>query len=176
MWNILESKVPMWHILQKRQFNRPAWYFLCQNSLKDISHTFLDSEFTKTIWVEALRILNYPLQWQGRDVQDDLRSWSSKKDTKHFHAMPLILSWGMWIYHTKFLSQDGKSTPPLISTQAIGVLSHFPKDKDSVDERMIQLEGIDHSNPWVFFMARLIGIAVYVEAPLIFTWLNLLTI
>ena len=96
-WTILERKVPTWDILQKRQFTGPSWFFLCRYSQENIVHLFIGCNYTKAIWFESLCFLNYLAQWQGQDVEEALISWSRNPITKPFHALPMILSWGVWI-------------------------------------------------------------------------------
>jgi hypothetical protein len=45
---------------------------------------------------------------------------------------------------------DRPYIPEIVLAQGLIIISHFPREKDSPAVRIIQLEQIDYSNPWVF--------------------------
>ena len=152
MWSILEQKVSTSDILQKRQFHGPRCYSLCKNSLENINHLFLECPFSSYIWPEALRTIDCNINWQGQSAEDALRLWMLNQTTNPFKYLPLIISYGVWITRKNAIFQEALTTPPIVVAQAIGILAHFPQEKEEVGIRVIHLEEIDPSKLWGYFV------------------------
>jgi hypothetical protein len=63
----------------------------------------------------------------------------------------MIISWGIWLSRNKSIFQDVVLEPSIITTKAIGILSHFPRENDGVAIWHIQVEEVDKSYPWGYF-------------------------
>ena len=68
-----------------------------------------------------------------------------------FKSLQLIISWGVWINFNQAIFQEGLNTPPLVVSQAINILAHFPQKKEAIGIHVIHPKEIDSSRPWGYF-------------------------
>jgi hypothetical protein len=91
VWTILENKIPMWDILQKRQFHGSSWCSLCKNQGETTDHIFMHFSFTSTVWAEATKLNNAIFPWQGASFEEALKDWLSSRTPQNLKAFPLIV-------------------------------------------------------------------------------------
>lgn len=65
--------------------------------------------------------------WNGPTIGEALISWCNNRATKSIRALPLIISWGIWLVRNKMIFQDSRIEPALVAAQSMGILAHFPQ-------------------------------------------------
>jgi len=159
--------VPTWDILLKRCFNGPGWCMLCKMEGESITHLFLDCSYTRTTWLEAGTVGGFQCQWRGLNAHEALYSWITNRDSKKVCALPIIISWGIWLARkgiwlarNKQIFQDLRLEPVIVAAQSMGILIFYPQCDDKKTSRVIRDAEIDHSYLWAFFDGAAQGLPV----------------
>jgi ribonuclease HI len=89
--------------------------------------------------------------WRGPSLEQAWKDWLQVPKFKKIKALPLLVSWGIWLARNSTIFKDKASIPEIIAAQGLSILSHFPQEKD-IPAICINLpELIDSSNPWAYF-------------------------
>ena len=107
-------------------------------------------------------MLGHLVNWKEHSYEYAWRGWLSDRARKPVKALPSILSWGVWISQKKDIFQDTPSSLEAIVSESVGILSHYPQEKDGKPVQIIQQEVIDKTYPWFFFMGLIRGNPKYV--------------
>jgi hypothetical protein len=127
MWLILHNKAPTWEVLQKRNFIGPGWCSQCHHAKETIYHIILECPFTKEVWKEVERMIGIRNLWEGESIEEDFRTWCSKKETFKIRALPLNIAWGVWLARNLKLFEDKETLPLKCAVQAINILNAYPQ-------------------------------------------------
>jgi hypothetical protein len=79
------------------------------------------------------------------------KNWSRDPRNKELKALPILISWGIWLAWNATIFKETTSILEVIATQILSILSHFPQKKEAPSLRVRQQEDIDTLKPRDFF-------------------------
>jgi len=150
-WTVLTNKAPTWDNLQKRTFTGPGWCSLCKQSDESLLHLFMACDFSKKVWEGVYGMENIVARWDGDTMDLALFAWSSDGRTSKIRALPLIISWGIWVVRNRYIFEEKWTAPEAVAAQCIGILQHFPQESASKPRRTVGPLVLDQTKPWAFF-------------------------
>jgi hypothetical protein len=151
MWSTLVNKVPTWDKMRKRQIEGPGWCALCKGEIETIEHILISFPFTLKVWREVSLLLRQQCEWNGPTLESTWENWLQDASHKNLKALPLIISWGVWLARNLAIFQEKASVAELVVAQSLSILEHFPQEKNAPSIRVSQPATIDPSIAWDFF-------------------------
>ena len=100
-WTNFENKTPTWDVLQHRNHHGPGWCSLCKDDNESISHLFIHCRFTEEVWKVLSAVYGKQFGWEGESVDLTWGSWLADRSLKSFSSLPVVVSWGIWIYRNR---------------------------------------------------------------------------
>jgi hypothetical protein len=82
---------------------------LCRMEVETISHLLINCPYAQHIWKEVEHITRVTNVWIGEIVEECLRKWFVRNESKEFRSIPCLVSWGILlarnsqIFDEKFL-------------------------------------------------------------------------
>ena len=105
------------------------------------------------IWkalIQAFKVIGNGLAWRVGNGQQFIIGkdpWGNG----NYRALPLIITWGIWIARNRLIFDDKWTEPDIVAAQCIGTLQHFPQLKNTKPKRRVGVLELDKSIPWAFF-------------------------
>jgi hypothetical protein len=151
MWSTLFNKVPTWDKMRKCQIEGPGWCTLCKGDTETIEHILITCPFTKKVWRDAALLLRQQCEWNGPTLETTWESWLLEASHKNLKALPLIISWGVWLARNRAIFQEKATVAELVAAKSLSILEHFPQEKNAPSIRVSLPASIDHSIAWAYF-------------------------
>jgi hypothetical protein len=126
LWAALNDKIPTWDNLSKRQIEGPGRFPLCQNSNESTLHILISCPFAKKVWTETSTNLRQRCDWDEISLELAWKAWIRDPSHKELKALPLLISWGIWLARNAIIFKEKASIPEAIAAQSLSILSHFP--------------------------------------------------
>lgn len=145
VWTILENKIPIGDIIQKREFHGSSGCSLCRNQGDTTDHIFVRCPFTSSVWAEATKLNNTICPWQGASFNEALKFWLSPRTPQNLKAFPIIVSWGIWLARNSITLRDEPQFPLQVAVNCLSILDHH-KLGDKLGQgtaRRVKVEQID---------------------------------
>lgn len=134
----------------------PGRCVLCSNSNETVD-LFLRCIFVHNVWGVVLRSVPGLGPWQGGSLGDVFSKWyHDGRHTKH-RALPVIVSWGIWLARNARIYQDKFTHPEVVAANCVAIMGSYPMNGRSRGTRMLFRQVIDRGRPWVFFDGALQG-------------------
>jgi hypothetical protein len=134
-------------VLQKKNFNGPSWYSLCQQAKETIVHLIVACPYRKEVWKEVERMIELRNAWECEDIEETFRSWYAKTDTKKIKALPINIAWGAWLAKNLKLFEINKTLPLKCVVQGLNILNAFPQNEDKQNIHELKEEVIEKDIP-----------------------------
>jgi hypothetical protein len=97
MWAALNNRIPTWDNLNRRQIEGPGRCSLCKNANESTFHILISCPFSKKVWTETSSSLRQRCIWTGDTLELAWKNWSRDPRNKEIKALPLLISWGIWL-------------------------------------------------------------------------------
>jgi hypothetical protein len=110
MWAALNNRIPTWEALNKRQIEGPGRCALCKNANETTLHILITCPFTIKVWTETSVSLKQNCLWAGESMESAWKTWTDTPGNKDFKALPLLISWGIWLARNSEIFKE-KATP-----------------------------------------------------------------
>ena len=111
MWVILNNRDPTWDILQNGTFVGLNQCSLCQKVEETNAHIIITYPYTKELWKELEKMIGYQNVWVRDDIEEALRIQCANKYIKKIIAIPLNISWAVWLDKNLNLFEDKEKLP-----------------------------------------------------------------
>eukprot|EP01018_Ginkgo_biloba_P010974 Gb_06478 [translate_table: standard] len=129
MWCFLNSKALTWDNLQKRNRVSPSRCPLCKVSEETNNHLVVECSFSKQVWREIALLTRLRNVWLGGIVEEGLRAWCGNPRVKSLLALPVIITWGIWLGRNNRLFEDKEILPFQCAAQGLSIINYFPQLK-----------------------------------------------
>jgi len=80
---------------------------------------------------------------------------------KRIKALPLLITWGIWIARNSVIFKEKYSLPDIIVAKSLFVLAHFPQEKVLPSPKYVMEKRINQTRPWDFFDGPSKDLGVY---------------
>ena len=136
-WMNIENKTPTCDVLQERNHHGPRWCCLCKDENESIPHLFINCHFTKEVWKELSVVYGKHFGWEGEIVELAWVRWMADRSLKSFISLPVVVSWGIWIYRNQSIFEGKVVTPQLVATNLVAIANHFLTTKKPPRNRVL---------------------------------------
>jgi hypothetical protein len=122
----IKQSNPTWDNLNRRQIEGLGRCALCKNANESTFHILISCPFSMKVWTEASLSLRKNCIWNGDTLEMAWKNWSRDPRNKEIKALPLLISWGIWLARNAEIFKEKSSIPEVIVAQSLSILSHFP--------------------------------------------------
>jgi hypothetical protein len=129
MWCLLRKKVPTWDRMKLRGLEGSGWCSLCKGEEETYFHLFLRCLFSIQSWRIVSSVMGSSYSWQGTSIEEAWKSWVQNPRNKRIKALPLLITWGIWIARNSVIFKSKDSLPDIIVAKSLAILAHFPQEK-----------------------------------------------
>lgn len=148
---VLENKIPVWEVLQRKFSIGPGWCHLCKNGEDAIGHIFLDCPFISRVWEVCVEVVSVLGCWHGPSVEVAWSVWLSDPLNKPYKELPQILCCEVSLARNRGIFHDEVSNPSRVAAKSLAILSYFRQNKGIAPPRIIVKESPDRSVLWAYF-------------------------
>ena len=124
-WSNFENKTPTRDVLQHRNHHGPGWCSVCKDDIESIPHLFIHCRFVKEVWNVLSEVYGKQFGWVGETMDLAWGSWLVDRSMKSFSSLPVVVSWGIWIYRNRNIFEDKVVTPQLVAANSVAIANHF---------------------------------------------------
>ena len=96
-------------------------------------------------------LMGQQVSWVGESLEGDFPRWWRSGATKALWAIPLIISWGVWLARNDVIFNDLIKVPTEIAIKAMGIAKHYVQLNSDLKTRNILQEQINLEMPWGYF-------------------------
>ena len=75
--------------------------------------------------LDLVQALGQHVSWVGDSLEGDFLRWWRMGATKALRALPLIISWGVWLAKNDVIFNDLIKVPTEIAIKVMGITDHY---------------------------------------------------
>jgi ribonuclease HI len=96
-------------------------------------------------------LLDLHCVWEGRDLDHSWFTWWKTRAFKHLRALPLLVTWGVWLARNSFIFKGTPHSPEITAAKSVTLLPSFLSQSPRPSPSQPQGVVIDSASPWGFF-------------------------
>ena len=98
-----------------------------------------------------MALLELQISWVDDTLEGAFLRWWRSRATKALQALPLIISWGVWLAKNDAIFKDIIKIPTEIAIKVVGIVDHFVESNTNMKYRNIMQESTNLEVSWGYF-------------------------
>ena len=121
---------------------------MCSNFNETVGHLFLGCCYVQQVWDFVLRSIRGLGVWKGDSIDDGFSSCFNDAQNPNFKALPVIVSWGIWLSRNAIIFQEKFTLLEIVARNSVAILGFYPVTGRMRGLKMICPEEIDRGRPY----------------------------